>query len=75
MPQRPPSQWNTQYSRDFSPSRRPPIQTPTKRIYGYSKWIDAKKDFNVSFDKISSVKGPVRDEVGRCRLKRIETGV
>jgi hypothetical protein len=41
VPQRPPAGWTTQYGRDFSPSRRPPIQTPTRRIVGYSKWADA----------------------------------
>eukprot|EP00227_Mantoniella_beaufortii_P001269 CAMPEP_0197618222 /NCGR_PEP_ID=MMETSP1326-20131121/61429_1 /TAXON_ID=1155430 /ORGANISM="Genus nov. species nov., Strain RCC2288" /LENGTH=237 /DNA_ID=CAMNT_0043187121 /DNA_START=284 /DNA_END=997 /DNA_ORIENTATION=+ len=62
VPARPPKEWTSQYSRDFSPSRRPPIQTPTRRIVGYSKWVDARKDFNESFDKITTVKGPSRED-------------
>lgn len=62
VPARPPSGWSTEYGRVFSPSRRTPIQTPTRRIVGYTPWADAKKDFNESFDKITTVKGRVANE-------------
>uniref|UniRef100_A0A7S0SCX3 Uncharacterized protein n=1 Tax=Mantoniella antarctica TaxID=81844 RepID=A0A7S0SCX3_9CHLO len=67
VPARPPRQWTSQYTRDYSPTRtgssvatRGPIkETParTRRTVGYSKWADAGKDFNESFDKITTVRG------------------